>query len=211
MKHNQKGFGAVETLLIIVILGLLGGVGWYVYQSQNKHNQKDQPASTTNEYKKEPEVKDETADWLSFTPDSKLYTVKLPDGWTFDHQNDECDCLLSKTLISKKGTLATIEKVQGGRDGGVGYFIAVDQTDKSAERFADQYTKIGEFKTAGLTGTKYMYEQTTEPEGIGLPKGSKEYVYYFIKDGKGIYISYSVTPESENQLELIEKSIKTIE
>lgn len=31
MKHNQKGFAVVETLLILVIIGLLSGVGWYVY------------------------------------------------------------------------------------------------------------------------------------------------------------------------------------
>jgi hypothetical protein len=35
MKNNQKGFGLVETLLILVIIGLVGFVGWYVWDSKS--------------------------------------------------------------------------------------------------------------------------------------------------------------------------------
>ena len=35
MKNNQKGFSAVEGLLILVIVGLMGLVGWFVYNSGN--------------------------------------------------------------------------------------------------------------------------------------------------------------------------------
>ncbi len=34
-KLGQAGFGAVEGLLILVIVGLLGGVGFYVYKQNN--------------------------------------------------------------------------------------------------------------------------------------------------------------------------------
>jgi hypothetical protein len=33
--RNQKGFSAVEGLLIVIILGLLGFVGWYVHSAQS--------------------------------------------------------------------------------------------------------------------------------------------------------------------------------
>jgi hypothetical protein len=36
MKKHQKGFTAVEGLLIVVILGMLGGVAWYVINSQKQ-------------------------------------------------------------------------------------------------------------------------------------------------------------------------------
>ncbi|MBI2589068.1 hypothetical protein HYW35_02610 [Candidatus Saccharibacteria bacterium] len=39
MKKNQKGFSAVEGLLILIIVGLLGFVGWYVWNSNNKAGQ----------------------------------------------------------------------------------------------------------------------------------------------------------------------------
>lgn len=38
-KLNTKGFGVVEGLLIVVIIGIIGGAGYYVYaQNQNKTN-----------------------------------------------------------------------------------------------------------------------------------------------------------------------------
>lgn len=33
---NQKGFSVVETVLLVVIAGLLAGVGWYVYDSNRE-------------------------------------------------------------------------------------------------------------------------------------------------------------------------------
>lgn len=38
MKKNQKGFSLTEGLLIVVILGLVTFVGWYVWQSSQKAN-----------------------------------------------------------------------------------------------------------------------------------------------------------------------------
>lgn len=35
-KSSQRGLGTLEMLLMIVILAVLGGVGWYVYNSANK-------------------------------------------------------------------------------------------------------------------------------------------------------------------------------
>jgi hypothetical protein len=36
MKKLQEGFSAVEGLLIVIIVGMLGGVGWYVWHSQKQ-------------------------------------------------------------------------------------------------------------------------------------------------------------------------------
>lgn len=38
MKTNQKGFSTLEVILILVIVGLVGFVGWYVYDSSQKTN-----------------------------------------------------------------------------------------------------------------------------------------------------------------------------
>lgn len=38
MKLNQKAFSAVEALLIIVIVGILGGTGYYVYHANKTTN-----------------------------------------------------------------------------------------------------------------------------------------------------------------------------
>ncbi len=46
MIKNNKGFAVVEMLLVLLVIGLIGGIGWYVYQRQ----QKDEPkqAAITN-------------------------------------------------------------------------------------------------------------------------------------------------------------------
>jgi type II secretory pathway pseudopilin PulG len=38
MKKNQSGFSAVESLLILVIVGILAGVGWYVLERNSKQD-----------------------------------------------------------------------------------------------------------------------------------------------------------------------------
>jgi len=38
MKRNQKGFGAVEELLVTVVVLLIGFIGWYVYHTSNGAN-----------------------------------------------------------------------------------------------------------------------------------------------------------------------------
>ncbi len=45
---NQRGIGAIEGLLILLIVGLIGFVSWYVYQANNKTTvPKDQTTQTT--------------------------------------------------------------------------------------------------------------------------------------------------------------------
>lgn len=207
---NNKGFSLPVVALVVIILGLVGVTGWLIYDRQNSSkgpngNTVDSGQngdSSTNE-------PDETNDWLTFSPDSQFYSIKLPDGWTFLHQNDECDCLYSESTEYKVGTPAIISKTQGGRDGITGYFITVYDRDMTGE-FSEGYQKVGTFKTAGLEGVKYYYEQTTEPDGIGLEKGGKEYIYLFKKEGKTIYVLYSLNPGTPNNLETVEKSIKTL-
>ncbi len=48
MKINQNGFSTIVVLLFIVIIGLIGGTGWYVWQSQNNTKPNtSESASTT--------------------------------------------------------------------------------------------------------------------------------------------------------------------
>lgn len=48
MNKNQKGFSLVEVLLVVVVVGLIGGIGWYVYQQRKTDEPKQQAAAITN-------------------------------------------------------------------------------------------------------------------------------------------------------------------
>jgi hypothetical protein len=47
MKKSQDGFSAVEGLLIAVIVGMLGGVGWYVWHANSQVNKNLNAAEST--------------------------------------------------------------------------------------------------------------------------------------------------------------------
>ncbi len=36
MRNKQHGFGIIETILVLVIVGLIAFVGWYVYNAQQE-------------------------------------------------------------------------------------------------------------------------------------------------------------------------------
>jgi type II secretory pathway pseudopilin PulG len=48
MKKLQNGFSAVEALLIVIIVGMLGGVGWYVWNANNQANKNLDSASNVS-------------------------------------------------------------------------------------------------------------------------------------------------------------------
>lgn len=46
---NQKGFAAIEAILIVIILAIIGGTGYYVYQANNKATNTQNNAHTDAE------------------------------------------------------------------------------------------------------------------------------------------------------------------
>jgi type II secretory pathway pseudopilin PulG len=73
MKKNQSGFSVVEGLLILVIVGILCGTGWYVWNSNKKTNDilnsADKSSNVTAKSSKQSETKKEE--------------FKLPDGYVW--------------------------------------------------------------------------------------------------------------------------------
>lgn len=69
MNKNQKGFGVVELLIILVILGLIGAGGWYVYH-KNQKSKKPVTTSQTAKKKKAPANKPAAAATVAPISDS---------------------------------------------------------------------------------------------------------------------------------------------
>jgi cytoskeletal protein RodZ len=65
MKKNQQGFGVVEVLLVLVVVLLLGIIGWYVFETRNN---KPTPDNANSQ--------------VQATPDDESITeFKVPEGW----------------------------------------------------------------------------------------------------------------------------------
>lgn len=69
-KLNSKGFSAVEALLILVIVGAIAGVGWYVYSMRND-------AASNNEITSASESTQSTE-----TKSKPMPSYQLPDNWS---------------------------------------------------------------------------------------------------------------------------------
>lgn len=64
MKNNQKGFSVVEILIVVVIVGLVGTVGWLVYDRQKNKNNDQQATTNSSEQKKEVSKEEPQAETL---------------------------------------------------------------------------------------------------------------------------------------------------
>jgi hypothetical protein len=71
MKKNENGFSVVEALLIVIIVGMLGGVGYYVWHSQA---QVDKTYSQTANSSVAPKSKTSTK--LNPTDNTKYLVIK---------------------------------------------------------------------------------------------------------------------------------------
>jgi hypothetical protein len=217
MKNNKtNGFAAPEAVLILVIVAMISGVGWYVYNSQKQTKQSLDNAnksltdiSQQKKDEKKTEPKEEES-WFEFTPPSKAYSVRVPDGWSGISLDNNLYIRDPGKFIYVKGTAATVQVLQeGGWDGPSPFALYYPREN------ADQIVRLGKeqgtFKTdAGITVHKYYYVQETDPQEIGYSKGDKVYHYYFDEAGKFIEVSHVVSTGQPDQSALVERMIKTI-
>lgn len=86
--NNQTGFSAVEALLILVIVGILGFTGWFVYHSQNVANKDYTSQASTSQTpttkKSDTSSNAKTkamATWATFSDATVGLTFKYPSDW----------------------------------------------------------------------------------------------------------------------------------
>lgn len=83
MKTTQKGFTVVEALIVLLILVLAGGAGWFVYQKNHKEstasNTTDTTNTATNENTEQAAQADPYEGWITFKKDD--FTALYPSNW----------------------------------------------------------------------------------------------------------------------------------
>jgi hypothetical protein len=98
MKINEKGFSAVEGLLILIIVSIIGGAGWYVWNANNKAQDSldnaDASSSTTANLK------------------SKKGNFQLPAGWQW-YENKELSVKFAYPKAYGEATLSSSKNETG--------------------------------------------------------------------------------------------------
>jgi Tfp pilus assembly major pilin PilA len=116
LKYNQKGFTAVEGLLIVLILVVIGAVGYMVYH--NEHKTKIVNATSTSSNKPATSTKTTTATttkqtssapsstcpsitnaaqvpsgWQTYTSSKYSYSISYPSSWSVTNSGGSVDNL----------------------------------------------------------------------------------------------------------------------
>jgi prepilin-type N-terminal cleavage/methylation domain-containing protein len=196
MKANQKGFSVVEILIVIVVVGLLGTVGWLVYdrQKNNTDNKNSTTQTTQQEEKKETTPVNEKVNQFSATSFS-LDTNKLPKGWTATNNTADVvtvtsdGCFIEATK-ENDATLSTSKQEEGVQ----ALITANDKTSSKGYVVADKGTSTLTVSTVSGSEKVTSYEFLWD-----LPDGGNPFRYsriYSIQDGYYVSLKRSCSSEA---------------
>lgn len=184
MKANQKGFGAVEILIVIVVVGLLGAVSWLVYDRQN--NKPSDSTATTSTTKTETtpkaaETVDPYKDRQSYCDTRAKSCFKYPQGWNLQNgpsintQLNSPDAKLERFADSDQKYPTGQYAVQlhlGDTDSAYGTSIPSSFTTKSIESVSgDSQLKIVGGYYPSFNIASYSIVDTTFIQKYGLEIG----------------------------------------
>lgn len=219
-KINNEGFSVVEGLLLLVIIGVISGAVFYVYNANKKTNESLENTGnsevTKRDKKEEPTAKkDLTKDWYEYKSFSGSFSMKIPDGWQLVGSKglggmagmctESADC-----VTYHEGVRATVRQSEGGR-GGPFRFILNEGETAGVGTYFERGTKAGEIKAGNVTFEKRVFTQTKAPEGPDLPKGGKEYSYLYSNGNKSIYVSYAIfSPNEKDEVQYVDAAIASL-
>jgi len=192
MNKNEKGFGLVEGLLLVLVVSFIGFAGWYVFNENGKPRTSINPAVGSNldtvkpVEPTNPEGKDELAGWKKVTNEEHGFSFKYPgeEGWTGSTGDSTVVggadfAEASYTLCGKNCGLAFTMEIydKGSRsDVGPNYVEQVQQKDNNFYKLTSK-TPID---IDGRKGTKWVYSPAADTAaGISY--------YYFTDSDKSYY------------------------
>lgn len=161
---KQFGFTAIEGLLILVIVGILGGTGWYVYNAhnntQNSYANADNSNTSTVSAKKKAPAKDPTVEWIALSNKDGIFSLKYPKTWVTAKDPSAC----SKGIVLL-GIDANSVGVCGSENFGQVAIVSVLGDSQKTSELSTGYKNITTTAVTlnGVTGKK----QTATASGQG--------------------------------------------
>jgi type II secretory pathway pseudopilin PulG len=80
-KLNSKGFSVIEGFLVLVILGIIGGTGFYVYSKNQDKFTGDNGSEIAKNEKKERNATSQSADQKIYTNSELPFSFEYPAKW----------------------------------------------------------------------------------------------------------------------------------
>jgi hypothetical protein len=134
MKNNQKGFGAVEGLLLLIVVLFVGFIGYYVYNTQKKTTDTQNAAASASSS----DVKSSLSSYSGWQSYTSAYepslSFKYPADWTLSKDGADYAGVDAATITSPNGS-----KIHFGA-GPAGYGGQCAETDKIVISYSEPIT-----------------------------------------------------------------------
>lgn len=217
---NLKGFTVIEGLLILVILGMLGGLGWFVYSSNTKTNKTldDADAANNSTFSYARRASEDIAPdgWKYYFDEAGDYSFYYPPTWSLSHKG----CNPGLVLLGPNEQFT-------GRCG-TEYFGQITIYSEVGEVTSASYLREGEGyvnvrrhdapTAGGIVGSKQTGEasgQQVESEigTTGLPDGTEVTFYLFRdqEDGRTHTATYRQLEGAPNVLADFDRVVSTLD
>lgn len=198
---NQKGFGVVEILLVIVVIGLIVAVGWLFFdRQQSKTNDnattsnssktsttstKETDTTSTESTKTTIYPNTETDTGASSTSKDLSFTAELPTGWSAQSTFESSDIV--KTVGNDKYLISSFIEHNGGPNA---------DRNLMEQRVAEGIKTIATVKTSKGTSVSVLQTPTELFLASCVPTGEN---CYLSLNGKDLYIHlYQVIPHAQS-------------
>jgi len=179
--QKDHGFTLIEALLVLVIVGMLGGTGWYVYRAHNNAqnsyaNADNANLSTTIKKKKSPPP----VQMKEYKDTNYGYSFEYPSSWTLSKNLSDIGRGGLEGDVSVKSPYGT--EVHLGPDfGGKGGDCWDDQANARTTRTCSTLNSISVDKLSnGSTQPVYFYKASITP-----PTDAGGKIFYFVYIGSG--------------------------
>lgn len=191
---NHKGFTLIEGLLIVLIVGMLAGVGYYVYNTKKTSDKSLDSASSTEitaaGKRADSGAEDPTKDWKAYSNKEGVYSLKHPASWVQAPNATMC----SEGLLLIGANAASVGTCASENGGQMQVSSMAGDLRSQYELKAANYTdlKTEDVTVAGVVGKKQSgtYKASPDAEGMGPSTGEKVVTYFFYTNGKTYQANY---------------------
>ena len=141
MRKNERGFGAVEILLVIVVIGLIGAVSYLFITKQKTATDSNSTTTkaTTTDKKDTTQTAETSSDYTPLQLASNTVTFSIPKTWLVEKGKGGAPATSSATSI-EAATLTPPEKKTTIYGGGTEYFnVNITVFDNSSNTPAQKW------------------------------------------------------------------------
>lgn len=166
---NEKGFSAVEIVLVVVIVALIGVVGWLVYKNHHKTSTLN-PSTTSSKAATKSTISSTSstkttinpyAGWKTFSLSSLGLSFQYPSTWTVTQGQPQCTGAIQVTAVPGSTELSQAASAIGASLNKFTLFV-----EKYGTESANCAPDGNNFK-----GDNYTYLQSSEILQSGVFKG----------------------------------------